>query len=452
MRVFGIPILSAVLILLAVAYQTDAEEPASAAVTAPSVTASEAAPTVPAAAASTIAPGDHLSLDQCVEIALRQSPAIQAASGAVTASEGRIGQARSAWYPQLSVEGGYSKYSLVTDPTDAKYDQYTASATLTQTLFDFGRTWNTVTVQQKGAAAAGADLRDITSRIVLNVKQAYYGLLRSEKNRDVLKETVGLFEQHLAQAKGFFDAGVKSKFDVTKAEVDLSNARLNLIRAENALRIAQVTLNNAMGLAGPAAFTIEDSLPFRKSAIAFDEARERAFANRPDLQAVVAQREAAEASLSLARKGYYPTLTGSATYTRREEDFPPEPDGWSAGVTLTVPIFSGFLTNGQVKEAKGNLYAARANEETLRQDILLNVQQAYLNLQEAEERVGVAELSVQQAEENYAIAKGRYEAGVGSPIEETDALVALSNAKVNFIAALADYKVAEATLRRAMGE
>jgi outer membrane protein TolC len=121
-------------------------------------------------------------------------------------------------------------------------------------------------------------------------------------------------------------------------------------------------------------------------------------------------------------------------------------------VTLTFPLFSGFLTNYQVKEAKENLNVLKGNEEALRQSILLEVQQAYLNLQAAEESVDVAGLTVTQAEENHALAKGRYEAGVGSPIEETDALVALSNAKTNHIAALSDYKVAEATLMKAMGE
>jgi outer membrane protein TolC len=239
---------------------------------------------------------------------------------------------------------------------------------------------------------------------------------------------------------------------VTKAEVDLSNARLNLIRAENTLRIGRVTLNNAMGTPDMPEYRIADTLSFEKNPITLDEARQKAFANRPDLQAAAAKREASEESVALARKGYLPTLSGNANYTKVGETYPPEQSGWSAGVTLTVPLFSGFLTGYQVREAKENLVILKANEETLRQSALLDVQQAYLNLNEAEERVAVAELTVRQATENYEIAKGRYEAGVGSPIEETDALVALSNAKTNHIAALADYKVAEATLMKAMGE
>jgi outer membrane protein TolC len=387
---------------------------------------------------------------------MRNSPNILAASHTVNAARSRVGQARSGYFPQITLNGAYNRDTLLTGPTNTiaplRQDSYSESATLTQNIFDFGRTGTQVSIQQRNLDASQEDLRDATGLIVFNVKSAYYGLLRAEKSRDVLGETVKLFEKQLDQARGFYEAGVRSKFDVTNAEVELSNAKLNLIRAENALRIALVTLNNAMGVPDAPEYTIEDSLPFRKYEITFEEARNAAFLNRPDVRSTAARREAAEESLSFARRGYFPTLSGNANYIKAGETYPPDQDSWSAGVTLTIPLFSGFLTTHQVREARENLNVAKANEEALRQNVLLTVQQAHLSLLEAEERVGVAELTVKQAEENHAIAHGRYEAGVGSPIEETNALVNLSNARTNFIAALADYKVAEAALRRAMGE
>lgn len=411
---------------------------------------------LPAADPSSISAGGRLTLEQCIDIAHKRSPKILAASNAVNASRSRVGQARSDYYPQINLSSGYTRAggsrSVGGSVFSGRYDQYTGSVALTQNLFDFGKSWAQVDIQQRNLDASREDLRDVTAGTVFNVKQSYYGLLQAEKNRDVLRETVKSFEQHLEQAKGFFEAGVKSRFDVTKAEVDLSNARLNLIRGENALRIARVTMNNAMGVPDAPEYSIEDSLSFQKNSITFEEARERAFANRPDLRSSSAKIEASEASLSLARKGHLPTLSGSASYTRVDEAYPPEQSGWSAGLTLTFPLFSGFLTSYQIREAKENLNVLKANDESLRQDIVLEVQQAYLSLREAEERVGVAELTVKQAQENYEIARGRYEAGVGSPIEETDALVSLSNAKTNYISALSDYKIAEAALGKAMGE
>ena len=118
---------------------------------------------------------------------------------------------------------------------------------------------------------------------------------------------------------------------------------------------------------------------------------------------------------------------------------------------MSIPIFSGFSTKHQISEAKANLLVLTANEETLRQSVLLEVQQAYLNLTEAGERITVAELTAKQAQENFDIANGRYAAGVGNPIEVTDADVALSNAKTAHNQALYDYKVARASLEKAMG-
>ena len=247
---------------------------------------------------------------------------------------------------------------------------------------------------------------------------------------------------------------MRSKFDVTKAEVDLSNARLILIRGENLLRVRQAVLNNAMGVADATEteYDIEDTLSIEKLTITLDDAVRKAYENRPDLLAVRAREEAAGESVSLARKGFLPALTGSATYTREAEQLPVDQTGWSVGLTLTFPLFSGFLTSYEVREAKENVNIARANEEGLRQAILLDVKSVFLSLREADERVAVAELTVRQAEENYEIARGRYEAGVSDIIEETDSLVGLRNAKLGLISALADYKIADAALKRAMGE
>jgi outer membrane protein TolC len=144
-------------------------------------------------------------------------------------------------------------------------------------------------------------------------------------------------------------------------------------------------------------------------------------------------------------------LTGNASYDRQDTTFFPQAEGWSAGVALTFPIFSGFLTKNQVEEAKANFSAAKANEETLRQSILLDVQQAYLNLLVAEESISNTELTVKQATENLEIANGRYAAGVGNPIEVSDAEVSLAVAKLAYNQALYDYKVAQASIEKAMG-
>ena len=125
-------------------------------------------------------------------------------------------------------------------------------------------------------------------------------------------------------------------------------------------------------------------------------------------------------------RGYFPVLNGNANYYYSGSDFPLK-DDWSYGLNLSVPIFNGFLTRHQVAEAQANYGTVSANEESLRLDIYSQVNQGYLSLRAAEERISAAELGVRQAKENVDLATGRYEAGVGGPLEVTDAIVAQGN-------------------------
>ncbi len=401
-----------------------------------------------------IGKGQTLDLQRCIAIALEKHPRIQAAAGAIMAGESRVGQSRSGFYPQLSGSAGYSR----TDPTSTSaisagqvYDSYSSSLSLSQNLYDFGKTSTQVKIQELNRDSSRSDLDSIITQVTFAVKQAYYGLLQAGRNRDVSREVVGQFQQHLERAKAFFEVGTKPKFDVTKADVDLSNAKLNLLKAENAFRLGQVTLNNTMGMPEAPDYEVVDQLPFQRVTIDLEEVTRKAYERRPDLKAIAVKRKSQEQSIELARKGYYPTVSGSASYGWGGGNFPLD-QGWSVGAQLSVPLFSGFLTKYQVEEARANLDVLAANEALIRQTIYQEVKQAWLNLQEAADRIATAELTVRQAIENLDLANGRYAYGVGNPIEVTDALVSVSNAKTAHIAALYDYRLAQASLEKAAGE
>jgi outer membrane protein TolC len=163
------------------------------------------------------------------------------------------------------------------------------------------------------------------------------------------------------------------------------------------------------------------------------------------------KKEALKKNVLLNQKGYLPVLSGSAGYGYVGNDSTSD-RSWSVGVALTFPLFTGFSTKYQIDEAKANLNVLKANEDSLTQQVSLEIESAYLSLKEASERIGAAETVVRQAMENVELAEGRYEAGVGSSIEITDAMITLNNAKMTYITALADYHVAQANLEKAMGE
>jgi len=413
---------------------------------------------------SMITPGETLTISRCLDIALKKNPNILAAVNTVEINRSRVGEARSSYYPQLSATGSYDRINPVPGTVSAPlgiraiYNQYTGSVDLTQNIYDFGKTSSSVDVSKYNFESSRSDLNTSQDTIILSVKQAYYGVLQAMRNRDVAADVIKQFQLHLDQAKAFYEVGTNAKIDVIKAEVDLSNAKLSLINAENALKIARVTLNTAMGVPDPPEYTIEDNLSFQPYAITLEEATTRAFENRPDLQSVIAKRQAAEANISLASSGNYPVLSGNASYLTGALDIPPSAlvqggldRGWQVGVTLTIPLFSGFLVSNQVAEARSNLYVLKANEETLRQQILLDVRQAYLNLQAAEASISTADLAVKQAKENLDLANGRYKAGVGSPIEVSDAFATYVTAQATYTGALYNYKIAQASIEKAMG-
>ncbi|HXX58755.1 MAG TPA: TolC family protein [Thermodesulfovibrionales bacterium] len=408
--------------------------------------------------------GEVLTIERCIEIALKRQPNIVASMNTVNVNESRIGEAKSNYYPQISGTAGYartlpigqfvnttSSSSQFTGFQGGAIDQYTASFTLSQNIYDFGRTSSQVKISKLNFDSSRSDLENVTEQTVFAVKQNYYGVVQAKHNRTVLEDTVKQTEQHLEQARGFYEVGTKPKFDVIKAEVDVSTAKLNLIKAENDLRIAVVNLNNAMGVPEAPEYTLSENISFEKYGMTLEEALSRAYENRPDLQSIVAKRRAAEVSIDLAKTGYYPFLTGNASYTWSGQQIYTIGNGWTFGAAITVPIFSGFLTKSQVEEAKANADVLRANEESVRQTVFLDVQQAYLTLRAAEEAIPTAKLGVDQAQENLDIANGRYAAGVGSPVEVTDAEVSLANSRLSYIQALYADKVAQASLEKAMG-
>ena len=409
----------------------------------------------PAAAADLpISKGETLDLKRCISIAMERHPSIIAAANTIRAGESRVGQAMSGYYPQLNATTGYSRTDPIASPTSLSaqtYNSYSSNVTLFQNVYNFGKTATQVKIQELNRDSYRSDLENIFTQVIFGVKQAYWALLQAGRNRDVAKESVAQFEHHLEQAQGFFEVGTKPKFDVTKAEVDLSAAKLTLVRAENTFRLARVSLNNAIGLPNAPDYDLVDQLAFQRIDVDLEAAILKAYGRRPDLQSILVRKQSLEQTIELARKDYYPFVTGNMNYGWGGSNFPLD-QGWSVGAQLNVPIFSGFLTKYQVDEAKANLDVLSANEVLLRQTIDQDVKQAFLNMQEAASRFVTAEISVRQAAENLDLANGRYASGVGNPIEVTDALVAASNAKTAQIAALYDYRVAQASLEKATGE
>ncbi len=417
---------------------------------------------------TTIAPGEVLSLSHAIEIALKNQPTVMAGAYTVKANEALIGQARSAYYPQVTVNPVFSRVSppstaahgpTITTSTGANtasgggvgpYDLYTGTASASQMIYDFGRTSSQVKINALTAQSSRHTLTATENTVVLNVKQAYYNTLQADRNLVTAKEAVKQLQEHLNEARVIFQVGKNTRFDITQAEVNLSNAQLTLIQAENQVHLTRLTLNSAMAVTDAPAYSLEDLLLYTKFELSPEEALNTAYEHRPDLKSLVKLKQAAEQSVTLAREGYLPQLNANANYYYTGTEFPLE-KGWSYGINLSIPIFSGFLTRYQVQQAQANLGVAEQNERNLRLTIFTQVHTDYLTLRTAEQSMKTAADAVRQGKDSVELATGQYKYGVGIALNVIDAIVTLGNAEVAYTQALASYKNAQASIENDIG-
>ena len=397
-----------------------------------------------------------LTLRKAVALALANHPSLRSADAQLRAADAGLTQALSSYFPSLTASATASRtdgafvFNPSFPPRNQTFNSYSTAFNLTQMLYDFGRTSGKVSANNDFVDAASLDAQSIRDLVIVNVQVAYFGLLRAQRVLIVNRQAMDQATRHLAQAQAFYKVGRRHLFDVTKAEVDVANGTVNLLRAENDVQVATVQLTNAMGTFSERSFLMGDTLGIPLVTLTLDSVKEIAQRERPDLRSARTRVSANRALASSLWSQHLPTLSAFGTWTWSNFDFPLF-SRWNAGVTLTLPLFQGFSIAGQVEQAEANADLAQATADLMAQSILLEVEHSYLSLKEAEKRIGATEKLVEQAQQNLTLAEKQYAAGIGTPLETTDAQLTLSNAQITNILGLYDYNVSLARLNRAMG-
>jgi len=403
--------------------------------------------------------GRLLSLDEAVAIALETQPQIQARLNDYAASRFRVDQAMSPLLPQLSssVSATRSQNSSVSTTSAGTstvtftrtFDEtLVAQVALSQLLFDFGKNLAATEAAKKLAAVALEDVELQRQLIALAVKEAYTNILFAQRLIRVQQQALERGELNLKSARGFFDVGTRPRSDVARAEVDVANARVDLIRARNAERLARVALNTAMGIEIDTPTQIQDNLVYEPVALDRSEIRAEALRQRPEYRQVKLQVEAAEAVERQTFRNFFPDVTGSGTYGGVREELA---EVWSLTLSLTWTMFDGGGRIARYREARANVDGARSRVRALELDLIRDVEQSQITIEETQERLQAAQTLVASAQENFRLAQGRFDAGVGTILELTDAQLALTQAQNVEAQALADYRIALYRLDRARG-
>ncbi len=398
-----------------------------------------------------------VTLNDCLKLAMGNNPRIKAAINNSLASHARITQKWSNYFPTVSwtTSGSRNRNLLFADaigPSSATYNYYLlGNVSLSQLIYDFGVTQNEVTIKKMEYESYKQTLASTINEVVYSTKDAYYNLLFAQDNKRVAEDTVLKFELFYNQAKALYEIGLNPKVDVTIAEVNLSDAKLKLIQADNMIDIAMARLNNTMGLPYDTRFTVSERLNFCPIEIKLVEAYEIAKISRPDFKIAELKVDVANQAVKLARKSFAPTIKAEGAFMVGGRT-PTANYGYNYGLFLDFPQINGLLLKSQIDEAKSLYDAEIANAQASKNDIYYEVQDAYLKLLEKRNQIPVSMLQVKQAKENYELSFGRYRVGVGNPIELKDAQVAYQLAQLNYYQSLYYYNSARAALEKAIGK
>jgi outer membrane protein len=408
-----------------------------------------------------------LHLDEAVQAAVQNQPQLIQARAAASAAEGRVIEARSPLLPQVTPQASWTRsYRALTSATTggtgttSNVAQCVSSACNTwrfgvagsQTLWD-PSTWAGWESTQRTADSLNATATATLNNVILNVRTFYFTARATRDLVEVAQETLKNQISHQQQVEGFVRVGTRPEIDLALARLNVANARVLLITAQNNDRIAKAQLNQAMGLPGTtdyqvagdelAPVDVEDRpLPFL-----FDQA----LSSRPELVSFEYARQASGKALDSAKWGWSPTVAFSGSYFKAGPELSALADSWAFGFTLTWQLIQGGLTVGRVREAEQNLVGSTAALTGEQLQVRFDVEQAEATLLGNKETVVAAQDAVDNAKEQLRLAEGRYQAGVGTIIELSDAQVQLTNAAAQLVQAQFNLATARAKLLAALG-
>jgi HAE1 family hydrophobic/amphiphilic exporter-1 len=406
-----------------------------------------------------------LTLEQAVSVAMEKNRDIEKAREYAKYVQGKYVEERAAALPQLSLNGSTA---LSKDGSGAVYGApaqrlfgRSLDVTLSQPLYTWGKLGAAIRAAEVGLKTADEQLRLYRQAACRDVTAAYLDILLAQELSRLAQENRAQKIRHLDEATRKFSAGVATDYDVLAAEVAAENTLPEVIRSENAVRMALEQLrfllameNEELEVSGTLA-AIPDTafLP-----AGYEEAVKVAGKRRPELNDLRLRIGIYDELVTIAAADNKPRLDlkGGAGWHWASVDSPGparDADGaaWNAGLYVTFPFFDGLRTSGRVAQAKSDLRIKQIEETKLLDSIALEVRQAEYSYREAAEILKALSGTVRQAERLVQMAEKGYEFGVKIRLEVDDAQLNLLQAKSNLAKAQRDHRVAQVNYLWSMG-
>lgn len=401
--------------------------------------------------------GATVDLPLVVSVALANNPATRVTWLGAQAAAAEVDSRRGAYYPRfdLSLSGQRTRQSAVGGQFVFQQTNYGPALDLTWLLFNSGGRKGDVEQARQQLIAADWSHNDAIQQVIYSVEQAYYEYQTAKAARDAARSDLDAAQSNLEAAQTRHDAGLATIADVLQAKTAVSQAKLRLQSIEGEIQATRGSLATAMGV--PVSLPIDtaplpEKLPKQSGDEQVESWMKRALENRPDLRAAEAEAAAARANVAKTSADRLLSVSLRGNSNRVFYGTGGAATNYSLGLSLGLPVFTGYQLESDVRKAKAEAEQAEARVATLQDEITLDVWTAYYDFQTARQQLDTSLDLLRSAEQSAQVAAGRYKAGVGSILDLLTAQASLASARAQDVQARAGYLLSIAELSRAAGK
>ncbi len=406
-----------------------------------------------------------LTLPQALELAERQNVDVAQARLDMDRFHSRYRQALGSGLPSLDFSGTYTRnYKLPViffggnEIRVGEENVFAAGASVEQPLFTGGKVARAVRGARRALSAQEAGGQGVRDEVALAVRRIFYGALLAEQGVVIQRENVASAEKHLATIRERYNQGMDSDLVLRRQEVEVANARANLISAKNLYETALLNLKEALSLDMDRPLALDGVFdPLKDELPDYDALAKAALDNRPEAKSTREMAAAYKEAVGVAAAEHWPQLSafGNYQWTAQSDklhvDRGQDAESLNAGLALRFSAFRGGQTSQQVKQARLDYEQAELLKERTERRVKREVREKWLALKEAFDRASVEQSAVGQAKRVLEATEVRYNGGEASQLELNDARFAFNRARLSYVQAQHDYWVSAAALERAAG-
>jgi outer membrane protein len=408
-----------------------------------------------------------LNIADCTRLALVNNKVLQRVVQEKEIARGERLKSYSAMLPTVNLTGQYNRLDEVTSfeidtPLGKEKiqfgdeDNYSAVLTVTQPIFAGGSIPARINSAKLLSLLTDETVRAAVQDVVYAAEHAYYDVLLSQHLLEISTDAVRSAQAHLDNVKQRQRGGVAADFDVLRAEVELSNFQAEYIQNKNAISVSKANLIKVMGVSQDSDFVLSDKLLYVPSNITMEQAVEAAYKNRPDLLGREFDIKMQKELLKIARSQYFPMVNGyySNTWAKPDPHSMMEIEwghAWQAGIMASVPVFDGFLREGEIVAQKARFKQGQIDLIDAEETTLFELTKAQLGIENTAEFIESQRLNLTRAQEGLRLAEVGYREGTNTQVEMIDAQAALTTARANHYQAIYAHIIAKLDLQKAMG-